>query len=115
MSFPTWIKQTGSKLKAYGALAAIRLWFNLKFAKIGVMTKLVINAESKVIHVELDLKGEPTPIAVDIEGYQLQQRDGKTTLTLEKIHTSREWMNVVLDLYLQKREFPVPDIVKVAL
>ena len=79
------------------------------------MTKLVINAESKVIHIELDLKGDPAPLTVDIEGYQLQEQNGKTVIALERIHTSREWINVVLDTYLKKREFPVPDIIKVAM
>jgi hypothetical protein len=115
MSLTSRIKDVGHKLKAYGALTAIRLWIKLKLSKIGVMTKLVINAESKVIHLELDLKGDPAPLTVDIEGYQFQELDGKTFMELGRINTSRAWINVVLDTYVPKRQFPVPDIFKIAM
>lgn len=115
MSLTSWIHSAGSRLKAYGASAAIRFWCKHKLAKIGVMTKLIINPESKVIHLELDLKGDPAPLTVDIEGYQLLEQDGKTLMALGNINTSRTWINVVLDTYVKKREFPVPEIFKITL
>lgn len=94
---------------------ALRTWFQLKCNKFGNMTSLQINSKIKTIQLDLELKGETSPIKISISRYELTEEGGKTYLCVGEIETSREWINVLLANYLKERRFEVPSAVKIAL
>ena len=96
---------------------AVRLWFNTTKQRYGNMTNITIDSQKKRISVELDLKGESTPLKADIQNYTLSSQGGKTYIDLGNIVTSREWINLVFAEYMtaEKRKFEVPGAVKMLL
>jgi len=96
---------------------AVKLWFNQTQNRYGHMTSIQIDSTAKNIHVELELKGESSPLIIDVKGYILIVESGETLIELGDITTSREWVNTLLADYLkpQNRRFRVPSAVKIIL
>jgi len=111
MSLPRILSHAKDKVAQIG----IRFWFRFKLKRLGNMTSLQIDSNNKTIRIELELKGESAPITVNIGRYELSEQGGKTYLRLDGIQTSREWINILLDQYLKRRSFEVPEVVKLAL
>lgn len=94
------------------------LLFNLvehKLNKFGNMTSLQVDSKNKTMRLELELKGEATPIVVNITRYHLSEKAGKSYLRMEGVQTSREWINLVMEEYLTRLELEVPKVLKIAL
>jgi len=87
---------------------AARTFFNLAYARYGLMTQLKIDPENKTIDVELLLKGEREPIQIHVNGYTLQSTPDGGTITLSGITVSREWMNLLSAEFLRDRPLPIP-------
>jgi len=96
---------------------AVKLWFNHIQKRYGHMTSIQIDSTAKSIHVELELKGESSPLTIDVKRYALSIESGETFIELGDIETSREWVNVLLADYFkpENRRFPVPSAVKIIL
>ena len=95
--------------------AAARLWLQQKLKRFGTMTSLHIDSKQKTIRLELELKGESTPITVEVDGYELVQQNDETFLRLKNVSTSREWMTVLMREFLPGQQFKVPNALKIAL
>ena len=59
------------------------------------MTRLEIDSTSKNISMELDLKGETTPVTITIENYRLVSRPEGVFLEFDGVQSSREWLALV--------------------
>lgn len=96
---------------------AVRLWFNQKHHRYGKMTTIQINSTAKSIHVDLDLKGEPSLMHIDVKSDALSTQSGETFIKLGEIECSREWINQLISDYLppEKMRFKVPGAVTVVL
>ena len=96
---------------------AARLWFNQTHERYGQMTNIQIDSTAKSIHVELELKGDPTPLKIAVASYQLSTESGETFIQLGEIKTSREWINHLIGDFLPpgKKRFKVPGAVKAVL
>ena len=103
--------------KDHAIAVAVRLWFNQTHKRYGHMTSIQIDSTARSIRVELDLKGESSPLAIDVRSYELLTESGETLIEIGEIVTSREWLNVLLADYLkpENRRFPVPNVVKALL
>ena len=96
---------------------AAKLYFNYEYQRYGQMTNIQIDSTAKTLHVELELKGEPAPLKIDVASYQLTTEDGETFIELGEIKTSREWINHLISDFLPhgKKRFKVPGAVKAVL
>ena len=81
------------------------------------MTQIKLDSQNKTIELELSLKGETDSLRIHVAKYQLTSDSGETFIEVDKVTTSREWINVFLSEYMDgsKRRFKVPAAVKVAL
>jgi hypothetical protein len=97
--------------------AAAKPLLNQTIKHYGHMTHLRIDSTNKRIDVELDLKGETSPIQIAVKSYTLTTAGGKTHIELGDIETSREWINALLDDFFkpENRRFPVPGAVRALL
>ncbi len=102
-----------AKEKALDATA--RLWLQQKLKRFGSMTSLHIDSKLKTIRLELELKGEPSPITVEVENYELLERNDEAFLRINKISTSREWMTVLLREFIPNQQFRIPKALRIAL
>lgn len=96
---------------------AVKLWFNQTQKRYGNMTTIQIDSTAKTIHIELELKGEASPVQVDVKSYELSTDAGEAFIELGEIQTSREWINHLIDDFLppEKKCFKVPSAVKALL
>lgn len=96
---------------------AVKLWFNQTHQRYGKMTHIRIDSQNHRIEVELDLRGESSPIQLALKSYELGSEAGETFITLGQIETSREWINQLIRDYLppDRKRFKVPGAVKVLL
>lgn len=96
---------------------AVKIWFNQNLKRYGKMTTIQIDSTARTIHVELELKGESSPLQLDVKHYQLTEDGGETFIELGEIETSREWMNHLIADFLppEKKSFKVPGAVKALL
>lgn len=103
--------------KDYAIEWTVKLWFNQTKNRYGKMTTIQIDSTAKHIHVELDLKGEPEPLKIEVKSYKLNTVSGETFIEMGDIETSREWINQLISAYLppEKKCFKVPSAVNVLL
>ena len=81
------------------------------------MTQIQIDSTAKRIHIELELKGETSPIQIDVQSYELTTKAGETHIKIGEINTSREWINLLINDYLpaDKKDIVVPGAMKALL
>ncbi len=96
---------------------AVKLWFNQTQKRYGNMTTIQIDSTAKTIHIELELKGEASPLQMEVKSYKLSTKAGETFIELGEIQTSREWINHLIDDFLppEKKCFKLPSAVKALL
>jgi hypothetical protein len=102
-------------LKEKALEAAARAFLNDKMGTFGTVRALSIDSRSKTIRVEVDLKGEPTPISVVVEAYELSQQGEDHFIAIQRASASREWITGAINQYLIGRRFKVPKAVRIGL
>ncbi len=73
------------------------------------MIDLKIDSEKKNLSLKMMLKGESNIVQIDIGEYKIVEDDGKTFLQFKKLHTNREWLNVMIESYLKINRIEVPE------
>ena|SRR5689334_8559200 len=74
----------------------------------GEITFLEIDSADKTIHFEALLRGEKEPIRVEIQRYEIVERDGRVFFVTKQIQTSREWVTTLARNELVDRPIPLP-------
>jgi len=94
-------------LLSQGAKAGL----NHLLRKYGTMLDLKLNTTERSLSVSLLLKGEESPIQINIHEYTLVTKEGRTYVELDgsKIETSREWLTTLIQEQMGRRDFPIPD------
>ena len=103
--------------KDYLLAGAVKLWFNQTLKRYGQMTHIRIDSQNHRIDLELELRGESSPLQISVKSYELSSEAGESFIALGEIETSREWVNQLICDYLppDKKRFKVPGAVKVLL
>lgn len=85
---------SGAKDKAlqYAALT----YLNSKLlAPYGRATELQIDSRAQTLRIILELKGEASPIELEITEYQILQETGRYFALVKSARTSREWLTTL--------------------
>ena len=98
-----------TSLKEVALEVALKAFINREIEAFGVVRQLAIDTSKKTIRVELDLKGEPSPISVDIASFELSERDGRLHIVFQEMSATREWICAVLKKCVVGRAFPLPN------
>jgi hypothetical protein len=103
--------------KDYLLAGAVKLRFNQTLKRYGQMTQIRIDSQNRRIDVELQLRGESSPIQLALKSYELSSEAGETFIAIGEIESSREWINQLISDYLppDKKRFKVPGAMKVLL
>ncbi len=72
------------------------------------MINFRLDSESKIIQVEMMLKGEEEPIKFQVGTYDIVEEDGKLFVEVSDLVTNREWMNLAINNYLPNKKIEVP-------
>jgi len=75
------------------------------------MLDLKLNTAERSLSISLHLKGEESPININVREYTLVTKDGRTFVEIDgsKIETSREWLTTLIQDRLGRRSFAIPD------
>lgn len=87
---------------------AIKKVVNMKIEKFGEISKLEFNTDTKTINVEVKLKGETEDLQVFVNKYDIKEEDSKHYLVVNHIKSSKEWLSLVLEEYVNNEKFKVP-------
>ena len=79
--------------------------------KYGTMLDLKLNTADRSLSVSIHLKGEESPVNINVREYTLVTKDGHTFVEIDgsKIETSREWLTTLIQDRMGRRSFPIPD------
>ena len=78
----------------------------------GTLTRLKFDTTARTIEADVELNGETQPVNLQVREYELREADGRATVVLKDIHTSREWLTTLMKNFVVDREFNLPDSVK---
>ncbi len=98
------LKSFKDRIVSKGARAAV----NRYMAPYGRVTELVLDSRRKRIELTVMLKGEREDLHVTVGRYELTQENGRHTLTLHDVVTSREWIDTLAENVLAGRSFDIP-------
>ncbi len=87
---------------------AIKNIVSSKIDKFGEVSKLELDSQLKTMLVEVELKGDTSPLEVVVEKYSIEERDEAYFLKIHEVKTSREWLNIVIKEYIDSQEFELP-------
>ena len=83
---------------------AALLYANKLLARYGQVQVLRIDSRAKTVAVTCQLNGEPAPLEIRMENYQLESVDGKTFLRSADFRCARPWLqNLLTDLSRSRR------------
>jgi len=94
---------------------ALKGFINREIDPFGKVSQLAIDTSRKTLHAELDLKGEPSPISIEVGAYELSETNGVVHIAFQNVTTSREWITAVLNKYVVGRTFPLPSAARMFL
>jgi hypothetical protein len=96
-----------NRLLAKGAKAH----FNKLIGRYGTVLDFQLNTVDRSLSFTLLLKGEGTPIEIQVHEYTLSVDNGKSVLVIDgsKIETSREWLTELIRDKVGQKRLVVPD------
>ncbi|HSI83549.1 MAG: hypothetical protein ACAI35_04810 [Candidatus Methylacidiphilales bacterium] len=74
----------------------------------GTVNKFEIDKEAKSLLLEVSLRGEDNDISVHVKKYELVETDGRLSIIIHDVSTSREWVNKLAENKKLFRPIPVP-------
>ena len=75
----------------------------------GVLEEFKIDSRQGSASVQIRLKGEPEPVTLQVQEYQLLSNESGQFITLHRASASREWLNLALRDFVLGRPFPIPE------
>jgi len=74
----------------------------------GRATELQIDSEAKTIRITAELKGETTPVEIEITDYEIRQEGEDYFAKIKGIRTSREWLTALAVNHLRNVSVKLP-------
>lgn len=78
-------------------------------APFGRATSLRIDSKAKTLNLELELKGESSPVSIELMDYEILNEAGSYFIKVRQARTSREWLTALAEAQLCGRKLPVPE------
>jgi hypothetical protein len=85
--------------------------FNKLIGRYGTVLDFQLNTVDRSLSFTLLLKGEETPIKIQVHEYTLSTVEGKSALIIDgrKVDTSREWLTELIRDQVSQKRLVVPD------
>jgi len=96
------------KLKDTGISSSIRLAINTQIKSFGEIKQLELDTLNKSLAMEVELEGEERPVMIEINRYEIVQKNDRHFLTIYEVSTSKVWFNKMSSGYLEGKEFKIP-------
>ena len=97
-----------SSAKDRAVEASARAFLERKLKNFGQINYLRMDTRNRTASITLTLKGEVSPITIEIHNYEVTRRDGVSWIRVNNVTASREWMGLALQEYLVGQQFKLP-------
>ncbi len=87
---------------------AARHWLNKRFARLGQIESLRLDSRARRVDLVLRPVGEPDPISLVVERYEIERTDGQVYVRLNTCHCSRPWLQAALEDFVCNKPLEVP-------
>lgn len=77
-------------------------------APYGHATSLRIDSTAKTICIEAELKGESSPLKIEITDYEIKKDGARYLAKVKGVHTSREWLTTLAMKHLRNVPLELP-------
>lgn len=94
--------------KNYVASQAARKYVENLLARYGKLHDLKIDAKQRTVRLECMLHGEPQPMVVIVEEYNLENREGRHFARVVRCTCSRAWAQNLAEDFVIGREIEIP-------
>lgn len=74
----------------------------------GEMLNFKIDSENNILSLEVLLKGEVSPISVELKDYEFIFEEGENYITFNDVSASREWIDVLVKTLIEKKGGRIP-------
>ncbi len=95
-------------LKDKGISKAAKVFIQGKVERYGDMIDLKIDSREKRIELIIKLKGEDTPISIEVSEYLLMENEGKFYVQIGKLNASKEWLNLLAEDFVEGKNIEIP-------
>lgn len=90
------------------ASRAAQAYVNDRIARYGRLQELRIDSRAHTMEGTCLLLGETAPITVQVEHYEISERDGAKFLTLQRCRCARPWLQNLLSDFVEGRRIELP-------
>jgi hypothetical protein len=87
---------------------ALPMLNNVWLKPFGHATSLKLDTSNKSAEIQLELKGEHTPLTIHVQDYEVVREGDGTFIVVKAVNTSREWMTAMAREYVVGRKLAVP-------
>ncbi len=103
--------QTLNSAKDRMLAAGAKTHINKLIERYGTVLDIQLNTVGRSLFCTLQLKGEETPVEIQVHEYALSTAEGKSVLVIDgkKIDTSREWLTELIRDRMGEKRLVVPD------
>jgi hypothetical protein len=88
--------------------AALKTALNCKLSEMGEFLRIDFNSSRKSLSAKLSLKGEISPLDIQVTNYRFFQDGDRCLITIEKVQTSKEWLTCLMEAYFREKELELP-------
>ncbi|GJQ61939.1 MAG: hypothetical protein SCALA702_09920 [Melioribacteraceae bacterium] len=107
MSIISKILSSAKKMRDVTIPAAAVPILNHLYGDFGEVLNLKIDSEEKKLFVEVLLKGEKETVWLEVINYELTEEEGTTFLKFSEIKASREWLDLLVNVFAEKTDYKV--------
>lgn len=97
-----------NSLKDRGISKAAKVFIQGKVERYGDMIELKIDSRKKRIELMLQLKGEDSPISVEVSEYLFMENEGTFYIQIGKLNSSKEWLNLLAEDFVVGKKIELP-------
>ena len=96
------------KMKDATLSKGVQIAINSQIKEYGKVLKLNLDAKNKSIEVEVMLDGEYETLHISVNKYEMVEENGKHMIKIHDVSTSRAWINIAANSYLEGKAFEIP-------
>ena len=78
----------------------------------GTLTRLRLDTTNRSVEADLELIGETQSVRIHVQEYELIEEDGRVSIVIKRIITSRDWLTRLARDFAVDRQFELPASVR---
>ena len=94
---------------------SLKKYLNEKFSDLGEVLECDLDSKAGALELKLKLPGEPAPVKLSLERYELEREGGASYIVLHDFSSSREWVARLLGRLFAGKRYKIPAAVSALL